>query len=97
MAVLQTDQLATSLIGMEETIGAFEAKTRFSELLARVAKGDSFTVTKHGVPVASLGPVGVAARREDAKRAMREIAEASRHMRLDGLRIRDLINEGRKR
>ncbi len=39
-----------------ESIGAFEAKTRLSELLERVAKGEMFVITKHGHPVARLVP-----------------------------------------
>ncbi len=39
-----------------ETIGAFDAKTRLSELLERAAKGESFIITKHGHPVARLVP-----------------------------------------
>ena len=38
------------------TIGAFEAKTKLSELLERVSKGESFVITKHGQPVAQLVP-----------------------------------------
>lgn len=40
-----------------ETLGAFEAKTHLSSLLDRVAKGESFTITKHGMPVARLTPI----------------------------------------
>jgi prevent-host-death family protein len=40
-----------------ETIGAFEAKTHLSSLLERVVKGEKFTITKHGKPVAQLVPV----------------------------------------
>ena len=36
------------------TVGAYEAKTHLSELLARVAGGERITITKHGVPVAVL-------------------------------------------
>ena len=39
-----------------ETIGAFEAKTHLSALLDRAAQGESFTITKRGKPVATLGP-----------------------------------------
>lgn len=39
-----------------ETIGAFDAKTRLSELLDRAAKGESFRITKHGHPIARLIP-----------------------------------------
>lgn len=39
-----------------ESIGAFDAKTRLSELLERVAHGEAFRITKHGHPVARLVP-----------------------------------------
>jgi prevent-host-death family protein len=38
-------------------IGAFEAKTRLSELLEQVRKGATFRITKRGHPVAELRPV----------------------------------------
>jgi len=38
------------------TIGAFEAKTKFSELLERVSRGEEITITKHEKPVARLVP-----------------------------------------
>ena len=39
------------------TIGAYEAKTKFSELIARAEKGESFVVTKNGRPVAEIKPM----------------------------------------
>ena len=47
-----------------ESIGAFDAKTRLSELLDRAARGESFVITKHGHPVAKLVPGG----QEDSER-----------------------------
>lgn len=41
---------------MSMTLGAFEAKTRLSELLVRVEAGEQVTITKHGRPVARLVP-----------------------------------------
>lgn len=38
-------------------IGAFEAKTRLSELLDQVQKGRTFVITKRGKPVAEMRPV----------------------------------------
>lgn len=38
-------------------IGAFEAKTKLSELLAQVEKGRSFYITKHGRRIAEMKPV----------------------------------------
>ncbi len=36
------------------TVGAFEAKTKFSELLDRVERGETVVITRHGQPVARL-------------------------------------------
>jgi prevent-host-death family protein len=41
-------------------IGAFEAKTRLSELLEKVRQGRTFVITRRGQPVAELRPVRVA-------------------------------------
>jgi prevent-host-death family protein len=43
-----------------EEIGAFEAKTRFAELLEQVARGRVYRITKRGSPVAELRPVPTA-------------------------------------
>lgn len=39
-------------------IGAFEAKTHLSELLAAAEAGESITITRRGTPVARLVPAG---------------------------------------
>jgi prevent-host-death family protein len=41
------------------TITAFEAKTRFGELLDRVAKGEEVVITRHDKAVARMVPEGV--------------------------------------
>jgi prevent-host-death family protein len=46
-------------------IGAFEAKTKLSALLAQVEKGRSFYITKHGRRIAEMKPV--APKRPSAK------------------------------
>lgn len=38
------------------TIGAFEAKTKLSELLDRVERGEEIVITRHGKPAARLVP-----------------------------------------
>lgn len=40
----------------DKAVGAFEAKTHLSSLLERVAQGEAFVITRHGRPVARLGP-----------------------------------------
>jgi prevent-host-death family protein len=46
-----------------EEIGAFEAKTRLSELLDHVQRGRVYRITKRGKPVAELRPVKADVRR----------------------------------
>lgn len=77
-----------------ETVGAYEAKTHLSRLLDKVAKGESVTITKHGVPVAVLVPPEPAQRSLDE--VFREIEEIGRGIDLSGLTIRELIDEGRE-
>jgi prevent-host-death family protein len=54
------------------TVGAYEAKTKFSELIARAEKGESFVVTKNGRPVARITPVPTFDR-EKARQAAEKI------------------------
>lgn len=52
-----------------ESIGAFDAKTRLSELLDRASRGETFQITKHGRAVGKLVP-------PDSSRDATVIAEA---------------------
>lgn len=40
------------------TVTAFEAKTRFGELLDRVIRGEEIVITRHEKPVARIVPEG---------------------------------------
>lgn len=79
------------------TVGASEAKTHFSALLAEVAAGTTVEITKHGTPVARLVP-----NRNDFADAAAAIDEWKRyrdehHVTLGGdITIRELIEDGRK-
>ena len=76
-------------------VGLFDAKTHLSALLKRVAQGEEYTITKHGTPVAFLGPAG-----NRPKKDPREVADRIRALRkgarLKGLTVRQLIEEGRR-
>ena len=77
------------------TIGAFEAKNSFSDLLERVGRGAEITITKHDRPVARLVPAqasGLKARRKAAA----ELRIMSERYSLKGLSVRNLIAEGRR-
>lgn len=56
------------------TLGAYEAKTRFSELVARAEKGESFVVTKNGRPVARIVPINESDRERAQHAATRLLA-----------------------
>jgi prevent-host-death family protein len=56
------------------TVGAYEAKTKFSELIARAEKGESFVVTKNGRPVARITPTETFDR-EKARQAVERLRE----------------------
>jgi len=77
------------------TVGSFDAKTHLSALLDRVAKGETIQITRRGVPVARLVPPGDSIRR-DRRRLAQDIRELRKGNRLRGLKLRDLINEGRR-
>lgn len=77
------------------TIGAYEAKTHLPRLLDEVEKGERITITKHGRPVAVLIPPGAAAA-TDVEAMLRRVRELRRGNRLNGLSIRELIDEGRR-
>jgi prevent-host-death family protein len=78
-----------------ETVGSFEAKTHFSALLERVTKGETITITKHGIPVAKLVPATAPAKRNRAE-VIRELKEFRKGRTLGGLTLKQLINEGRR-
>jgi len=77
-------------------IGAYEAKTHLSELLERVEAGQEITITKHGTPVAKLVPVKKGSSREERVAAVERIQKLSAGLSLGGLKIRDLVSEGRR-
>jgi prevent-host-death family protein len=76
-------------------VGAFEAKNRLGALLDRVEQGEEIVITRRGKPVAKLVPAGVSFDREKARRAVAGLLETSRGVTLDGLSIKNLIEEGR--
>ena len=78
-----------------ETIGAFDAKTHFSALLDRVAKGESITITRHGMPAALLVPVAEGARlsHKDIVAGMRALRSRVKPGKMS---VREMIEHGRR-
>ncbi len=76
-------------------VGAFEAKTHFSELLDRVSRGEKITITRHGVPAAQLVPV------ENPKKLTHEqivqgMRELRKRVKPDTMSVREMVTEGRR-
>ncbi len=78
----------------DNVVGAFEAKTHLAALLERVEKGETITITRRGVAVARLVPVDPVPRR--TRKEVIEDLKNFRKIPLDGITIRELIEEGRR-
>lgn len=83
------------------TVTAFDAKTRFGELLDRVTNGEEIVITRHDKPVARIIPEG-RPRLADIQQAVRDLRALRSAMAkrrgfkpLTDKEIRSAINEGR--
>ena len=82
------------------TVTAFEAKTRFGELLDRVSRGEEVLITRHDKAVARLVPEGARCL-EDVQRAvdgLRKLQERTRRRggTLSDRDVRAAIESGRR-
>lgn len=77
-----------------ETIGIYEARTRWSEIIDKVGKGEEVTVTRHGVPIARIIPVD-SEKRLAVRDAIAAMKEFGRGKSLRGLSLKKMIKEGR--
>ena len=77
-----------------EEVGAYEAKTHLPKLLERVAEGYRITITKHGVPVAILQPHDPE-KSVDVENVITQLRDFRENNTLDGISIREMIEEGR--
>ena len=84
------------------SISAFDAKTRFGELLKRVAQGEEIVITRHDKPVARIVPEsgfgGEQGRRAAAAllNLQRSIARRTKGTPLTDADVRSAIEEGRR-
>lgn len=77
-------------------IGAADAERDFCKLLDRVATGEEITITRHGEPVARLVPARGASTTKSRTHAIQELRGLASRNSLGGLRVQDLMAEGRK-
>jgi prevent-host-death family protein len=76
-------------------IGAFEAKNKLGQLLDWVEGGEEVVITRRGRVVARLVPPGPAVDPEKARNAAAAIRAMSKGVKLRGLKVKDLVTEGR--
>ena len=77
------------------TIGSYEAKTRLPELLRRVERGEQFTVTRRGVPVARI--LGMEDTVDDRRAIIERMKAArARRTRVPVGELLDARDEGRR-
>jgi prevent-host-death family protein len=79
-----------------DSVGAFEAKTNLSRLLERARQGETIAITRRGEAVAHLVPPPGVEAKANAADAIARWRQTRQGLRLDGLRVRDLIDEGRR-
>ena len=85
------------------TVPAFEAKTKFGELLDRVLEGEESVITRHEKPVARLIAEGgrnladIRRAAEGLEALQKEIAEASKGRKaVSWKEFKSAVEEGRK-
>ena len=80
---------------MQKEIGVFEANTQLSRLLEHVRKGESITITKHGVPIAKLVPIEEI-KFKNVPAVIDELAEIRKRTKRGTESIRKLRGAGRR-
>ena len=79
-----------------KTIGAFEAKTHLATLLDRVAKGETITITRHGVPAAVLAPIAQGPQKLSHKEIVDGMRALRKRVKPGKMSVREMVNEGRR-
>ena len=78
-------------------VGAFHAKTHFSELLAAVSFGEEFVITRHDQKIAKLIPFSETEKESSSKTAIRAIKKLRSGVKLGAeLSIKKMKAVGRK-
>lgn len=77
------------------SVGTHEAKTQLSKLLERVARGERFTITRHGRPVARLVPPDRTSGMS-AEEAVSELKSIRKGCTLGGISLREMVEDGRR-
>jgi prevent-host-death family protein len=95
LEVYHNSQSVNQTVGIMRDIGAFEAKSKFGQLLDWVEAGEEIIITWRGKIVARLVQPDAAYDRKRAIEAAARIRARRRGLTLGGLKTKDLVNEGR--
>lgn len=87
------DASADDLIVEQDRVGSAVA---FSPLIQHVEKGGEVTITRNGRPIAQIVSFEAARRMTAVRKAMADLDEIRERTSLGDLKIKDLINEGRR-
>ncbi|MEJ0061988.1 MAG: type II toxin-antitoxin system prevent-host-death family antitoxin [Alphaproteobacteria bacterium] len=80
-------------------VSSYEVKTKFAEMLRRVEAGESITVTRRGVPVATLNPFKSRRDAEKIRQAAADIHALRARLNLRGItweNVKTWRDEGRR-
>lgn len=80
---------------IQNMIGAFDAKTHLSDLLAKTEQGQEFTITKRGKPIAKLVPISDKTDQQELDSVLKELREIRKSVK-QPVDIREYIEEGRR-
>lgn len=76
-------------------VGSYEAKTHLARLLDEILKGEKFSITRKGTPVAMLVPFR-SSKKPVPGDAIRKLKEFRKGITLGGMSVREMIEEGRR-
>ena len=79
-----------------KTVGTFKAKTHLSELLDRLSRGETITITRHGIPAAMLVPIGRTGKKLTHKEIVEGMRALRRRIKPDRVSVRETVKEGRR-
>ena len=82
---------------MAQRVGAFEAKTHFSQIIEKAERGEDFIITRRGKPVAKIIPF-----QQEMEMTFKEAVEGMKELRKKyrgkpgDFNVREAIEEGRR-
>ena len=79
---------------MSQTIGIYEMKNHFTELLRQVQTGNVLHITRHGAPIATLSPYQTP--KKETANTIRALEALSAKISLKKINVKSLIESGRK-